>query len=64
MIVWLNLHVEGDPQPRRFDSPDTVRQYVLRVERLSEDAADALVRDGEVGPPLARRRYTLQRLNP
>ena len=62
MIHWLDLHVEGDPHPRRFDSPSTARAYLLKVERLSEEAADHLLRHGSVQPPLTRRQYRLQPL--
>ncbi|MBZ9751067.1 hypothetical protein GO986_21220 [Deinococcus sp. HMF7620] len=62
MITWLDLTVEGDPHPRRFDRPDTALTYLLRVERLSEEAAQHLLEHGEVEPPLARRAYTLRPL--
>ncbi|WP_309570484.1 hypothetical protein [Deinococcus sp.] len=64
MIHWLDLRVEGDPHPRRFDSLDATRDYLLRVERLSEEAATLLTQTGEVRPPIARRAYQLRRLNP
>jgi hypothetical protein len=62
MIEWLDLRVEGDPHPRRFDSPAAARDYLLRVERLSEEAVTALLAAGEVGPPVARRTYVLRPL--
>ncbi|MBZ9711989.1 hypothetical protein [Deinococcus multiflagellatus] len=64
MITWLDLLVEGDPHPRRFDSRQTALAYLLRVERLSEEAAQHLLDHGEVAPPLARREYRLQPLTP
>ena len=62
MIAWLDLLAEGDPHPRRFDSPATARAYAVKMERLSSEAADALLREGRVGPPLARREYRLRPL--
>lgn len=62
MIAWLDLLTEGDQHPRRFDSPATLHAYVLKMERLSEEAADTLVREGRVGPPLARREYHIRPL--
>ncbi|WP_291426478.1 hypothetical protein [Deinococcus sp.] len=62
MIAWLDLLTEGDLHPRRFASPAAVRAYAVKMERLSEEAANALTRDGQVGPPLARREYRLQPL--
>ncbi|KEF35569.1 MULTISPECIES: hypothetical protein [Deinococcus] len=59
---WLDLQAEGDPHPRRFDAPDTLRGYLLKVERLSPEAAALLLERGEVGPPHARRGYRLERL--
>lgn len=64
MIRWLDLLTEGDTHPRRFDGPASLRAYLLRIERLSEDAADALMEDGQVAPPLARREYRLRSLAP
>ncbi|GGL71496.1 hypothetical protein GCM10010840_07030 [Deinococcus aerolatus] len=64
MIRWLDLLTEGDPHPRRFSGPASLRAYLLRVERLSEAAADALIREGQVAPPLARRGYRLRPLDP
>ncbi|UBV43752.1 hypothetical protein LAJ19_05930 [Deinococcus taeanensis] len=61
-VPWLDLTVEGDPHPRRFDGMATALQYLLRVERLSDAAAHQLLETGEVGPPLARRAYVLQPL--
>lgn len=62
MIQWLDLHVEGDPHPRRFDGPDSARAYLLRVERLPEEAVEQLLRQGYVAPPEARREYRLHTL--
>lgn len=64
MIHWLDILIEGDPHPRRFDTTEGARQYLLRVERLSEEAVAALLAAGEVGPPLARRVYRLRPLGP
>lgn len=61
---WLDLRVEGDPHPRRFDAPETLRGYLVKVERLSAEAADLLLTQGEVGPPHARRGYRIERLRP
>lgn len=63
MIDWLDLFIEGDPHPRRFDSRATALAYVLKVERLSQEAAEELGRAGQVAPPLARRHYHLRPLN-
>lgn len=62
MIHWLDLVIGDDPHPRRFDSVDSARAYLLRVERLSDEAADTLLRQGQVGPPEARREYRLRPL--
>ncbi|CAM3259925.1 hypothetical protein DESA109040_05470 [Deinococcus saxicola] len=64
MIGWLDLLTEGDTHPRRFDGAASLRPYLLRIERLSEEAADALIEDGHVAPPLARREYRLRPLVP
>lgn len=64
MIHWLDVLIEGDPHPRRFDTPRAARQYLLRVERLPDEAVAALLAQGEVGPPLARRVYRLRPLVP
>lgn len=63
-LVWLDLRVEGDPHPRRFDGPETLRAYLSRFERLPEAAIDELLASGEVGPPTARRVYRVQLLRP
>lgn len=62
MIEWLDLLTEGDTHPRRFNNAATLHAYVLKMERLSSEAADALIRDGHVGPPLARREYRIRPL--
>ena len=62
MIAWLDLLIGDDPHPRRFDSSATLRAYVIKMERLSEEAADELLRQGSVGPPLARREYRVRPL--
>ena len=64
MIVWLDLLIGEDTHPRRVDGPESLRAYALKMERLSEEAADALLRDGQVGPPLARREYRVRPLVP
>lgn len=60
--LWLDLYTEDDPHPRRFDGALTLRAYLLRVERMSEEAAEQLLETGAVEPPLTRRRYRLRRL--
>lgn len=62
MIRWLDLLIEGDSHPRRFDGTGSLRPYLLRTERLLAEAADALIKDGHVAPPLARRGYSLRPL--
>ncbi|MEF2278226.1 hypothetical protein V3W47_07930 [Deinococcus sp. YIM 134068] len=64
MIEWLDLRVEGDPHPRRFDGPASLRAYLTRVERLPEEAVRLLLERGEVGPPDARRVYRVAPLRP
>lgn len=59
---WIDLFIEGDTHPRRFEDLQTLCQYVMKVERLSEEAADALLSQQEVAPPLARRSYFLKQL--
>ncbi|GAA5531840.1 hypothetical protein [Deinococcus aluminii] len=63
-VAWLDLRVEDDPHPRRFDSPETLRAYLTRIERLTPDAITLLLGRGEVGPPDARRVYRVQPLQP
>ena len=62
MIDWLDLRVEDDPHPRRFDGPASLRTYLERVERLPGAAVDLLLERGEVGPPHARRSYRVEPL--
>ncbi len=64
MIRWLDLLIEGDSHPRRFDGAQSLRAYLLRIERLSEEAADTLIENGHVAPPLARREYRLRPVSP
>lgn len=64
MIVWLDLLIGEDTHPRRFDGPESLRAFALKMERLSEEAAEALLREGQVGPPLARREYRVRPLGP
>ncbi|WP_420594844.1 hypothetical protein [Deinococcus sp.] len=61
-LSWLDLYVEGDTHPRRFDGPAALRQYLSKVERLGEESIMALLSDGQVAPPLSRRQYRLQAL--
>lgn len=61
MIQWLDLLIEGDPHPRRFDTPKTIRSYLTHIERLSDEAVTELLRNGVVGPPAARREYRIQK---
>lgn len=56
---WLDLYVEGDSHPRRFDRPEAVRAYLSKVERLGEEGISTLLEVGEVVPPITRRRYRL-----
>jgi len=63
-VAWLDLRVEGDPHPRRFDGPETLRAYLTRVERLPPEAVEALLARGQVGPPAARRGYRVEPLQP
>ena len=58
---WLDLHVQNDPHPRRFDTLDTLRGYLRKVERLSDEAIAELTQTGVVAPPLARLVYRLER---
>ena len=60
---WLDLFIEGDPHPRRFDRPESVRAYLVKVERLGEEGIMALLENGEVAPPVTRRRYHLTPLS-
>lgn len=61
---WLDLRVEGDPHPRRFDRPETLSAYLTRMERLTPAAIADLLQRGEVGPPAARRVYRVQLVCP
>ncbi|AZI42991.1 hypothetical protein EHF33_09765 [Deinococcus psychrotolerans] len=61
-LQWLDLYVEGDTHPRRFDKPESVRAYLTKVERLGEEGISTLLGAGEVSPPLTRRRYWLELL--
>ncbi|AWN22368.1 hypothetical protein DKM44_03220 [Deinococcus irradiatisoli] len=62
-VQWLDLYVEGDPHPRRFDRADSVRGYLSKVERLGEEGIQTLLERGEVAPPTTRRRYRLRPLS-
>ena len=59
--TWLDLHVQNDEHPRRFDASSTLRSYLRKVERLSDEAISELTETGVVSPPLARRVYRLER---
>lgn len=54
-MQWLDLLTEGDPHPRRFDSPASLRGYLLKIERLEESAAEQLLEQGRIDPPDSRR---------
>ncbi|GHG00001.1 hypothetical protein GCM10017783_10100 [Deinococcus piscis] len=54
-MLWLDLLTEGDPHPRRFDSPASLRAYLLKMERLEEGAAEQLLAQGRLDPPDSRR---------
>jgi hypothetical protein len=58
---WLDLHVQNDEHPRRFDAPATLRSYLRKVERLSDEAIAELTETGVVAPPLSRLVYRLER---
>ena len=58
---WIDLYTQGDPQPRRFDTLETLHTYLARIERLSEDAILELTGSGSVEPPLTRRGYRVVR---
>ncbi|MFC4636811.1 hypothetical protein [Deinococcus hohokamensis] len=60
MIAWIDLYIDGDPHPRRFDTLLTLGEYLRRVERLPDEAVSALLQHGEVEPPTARRGYRLR----
>ena len=61
MLRWLDLYCGDDVHPRRFDRMETALTYLRRIERLPEDAIEAIAQEGEVGPPIARRVYRLAR---
>lgn len=58
-LRWLDLYSGEDPHPRRFDRLETALTYLRRVERLPEEALEAIAASGEVAPPVARRVYRL-----
>ncbi len=58
---WLDLHIQNDLHPRRCDALDTLRVYLRRVERLSDEAIAELTQTGVVAPPLSRLVYRLER---
>ncbi|WP_425148177.1 hypothetical protein [Deinococcus sp.] len=60
--TWIDLYSQADPHPRRFSAAQTLGVYLRRIERLSDEAIAELLERGEVGPPLARREYRLERL--
>ncbi|WP_261663854.1 hypothetical protein [Deinococcus sp. Marseille-Q6407] len=57
---WLDLLTEGDPHPRRFDGPESLRSYLLKIERLDAEAAEQLLAKGRIDPPLHRRGLRVQ----
>ena len=59
--LWLDLHIQNDPHPRRFDALGTLRVYLRKVERLSDEAVAELTQTGVVAPPLSRRVYRVER---
>lgn len=61
---WYDLYTGQDSHPRRFDRPETLRDYLKRTERLSDESIEALLVSGEVEPPLARRAYRVTVLAP
>ncbi|ADY26145.1 hypothetical protein Deipr_0989 [Deinococcus proteolyticus MRP] len=54
-MLWLDLLTEGDLHPRRFDGPASLRSHLLKIERLDEAAAEQLLREGRLDPPVSRR---------
>lgn len=54
-LQWLDLLTEGDPHPRRFDSPASLHRYLVRIERLSDEAAEQLLAEGRLDPPESSR---------
>ena len=42
--------------------PESLRLYLTKVERLGEEGVAELLKEGEVAPPLTRRRYHLSML--
>lgn len=52
---WLELYVDGDTHPRRFDSFETAALHLKRIERLSDEALQVLREEGTVAPPLSQR---------
>lgn len=53
-VQWLDLLTEGDAHPRRFDSPESLRGYLMRIERLPEEVTEQLLSEGRLDPPLSR----------
>lgn len=62
MLTWIDLYIADDSHPRRFNDREVLRAYVQKMERLSEEAADELLKNGVVDAPLARRQYRIQSL--
>lgn len=54
MIAWVDLFTAGDPHPRRFDNEDTLRAYLLKVERLDGAVVAELLSARFIEPPLTR----------
>lgn len=61
-IPWLNLFLDDDPHPRRFDGPESLKTFLQRIERLSAEQIEALILEKELHPPQARRHYVLKPL--
>ena len=61
-MPWLDLLTEGDPHPRRFDGPQSLRDYLTRIERLDEGSVDTLRVEGRLEPPQSRQGLRLRPL--
>lgn len=62
-LVWFELLMEGDPYPRRYGSAADLQHFLKHQERLSDEAIAALLEDGALRPPAARRGYRLRKLS-
>lgn len=63
-VGWLDLLTEGDVHPRRFDSAASLRGYLLRIERLSEELTEQLLAEGRLDPPLSRQGLRIRPFSP